>query len=315
MTTLATPRPAATPQATAALRSRRRMSGERLALLVFLLPALIYLILFFGYPLALNVYMSFTEYGSRSFITGEAPFVGLDNYITVLQDKIFSRALWNTLLFTFVSVAFQIILGMGGALLLAKRPYGSRVMSALVLLPWLFPFVITATIWKWILAEGGALGDVAALFGIANPLWLTDPATAIWAIILINIWAGLPFNIVILASGLRDVPPELHEAAALDGAGSLRRFWHITLPSLRGLLLVVTVLGLVLTLKVLDLILILTGGGPANSTQTLAMLAYQASFANFDFGEGAAIGNILILLTLVFAIAYAFVNRRSEEAS
>ena len=152
-------------------------------------------------------------------------------------------------------------------------------------------------------------------FGIIdNPIpWLTSPDVALIAIILVNIWLGVPFNLTLLYSGLQDIPEELYEAGALDGATGWKAFWHITWPNLRAVVSVVLMLGVIYTLKVLDIILGLTQGGPANATQTIATQSYQRSFVEFKFGEGAALSNILILISLVFAIVYLRATRRQVD--
>jgi multiple sugar transport system permease protein len=132
-------------------------------------------------------------------------------------------------------------------------------------------------------------------------------------VILVNIWIGIPFNALILYGGLQDIPEELYEAAALDGVTGFKRFWTITFPLLKPVVNVVLVLGVVYTLKVLDVILGLTGGGPANATQTLATQTYQLSFVIFDFGRGAAVSNILIAISLVFAFIYLRANRKAVD--
>ena len=139
--------------------------------------------------------------------------------------------------------------------------------------------------------------------------WLSSPDVALIAVIMVNIWIGIPFNVTLLYSGLQDIPDELYEAGALDGATGWKAFWHITWPNLRAVVSVVLMLGVIYTLKVLDIILGLTDGGPANATQTIATQSYQRSFVEFKFGEGAALSNILILISLVFAIIYLRATR------
>lgn len=286
---------------------------QRLSYILFLLPALAYLLIFFGYPLVESMRMSLTEYTTATFITGEAPFVGLENYLAALGSPLFAAALANTVLFTVASVAGQLVLGVALALFFEKRFPGNRVMSTLLLLPWLIPLVVTATIWRWILQEEGAVNAILGMAGISEHGWLSDPSTALVAVIVVNIWIGVPFVVTIFGAGLQGVPADVHEAATLDGAGYWRRFWSITLPSVRPVISVLVVLGIVFTLKVLDLVLIMTGGGPANSTQTIALLSYTQSFREFRFGEGAAFGNILLLLTIVFALLYVRMTRRHER--
>ena len=146
-----------------------------------------------------------------------------------------------------------------------------------------------------------------------HPGWLTSTSLALAAVIMVNIWIGIPFNLTILYGGLQDIPEDLYEAASLDGATGWQRFRYVTWPLLRPVVSVVLVLGVVYTIKVLDVILGLTGGGPANASQTIATLSYQLSFTEFNFGQGAALGNILIAISLVFAIFYLHANRRAVD--
>nr|WP_240134009.1 sugar ABC transporter permease [Actinotalea caeni] len=284
--------------------------------LAFLVPALLYLLLFFGYPVVKNVVMAFQEYTTATFYTGEAPWVGWANYAAVIDDPVFSRALMNTGLFTVGSIAGQFTLGLAIALFFHKRFPLSGVLRSLLLLPWLIPMIAASAVWRWILdTDNGVLNRALGLlpFVDGRPAWLTSTSLALLAVVIVNIWLGIPFNATILYGGLQEIPDELYEAGALDGATGARAFWSITMPMLRGVVTVVLVLGVVYTLKVLDVILGLTNGGPANATQTVATLSYHLSFREFDFGMGAALGNILILISLVFAVAYLRLNRRAVD--
>lgn len=190
------------------------------------------------------------------------------------------------------------------------------LLRSLLLLPWLLPLIVSGATWRWILdQDGGVLNQALTGIGIAaSPIpWLSSPSVALVAVILTNIWISIPFTTVILHGGLQNIPAELYEAAALDGATGWRAFRHVTWPQLRPVLTVVLVLGVVYTVKVLDIILVLTGGGPANATQTIATQSYTLSFQQFDFGQGAAMGNVLILISLVFSVIYLRANRRSAD--
>ncbi len=143
--------------------------------------------------------------------------------------------------------------------------------------------------------------------------WLTGTSQALVSVILVNVWVGIPFNTAILYGGLQDIPPHLYEAAKLDGAGPVRSFRHVTWPLLRPVVGVVLVLGVVYTLKVVDIILVVTGGGPADATETLATQAYELSFRQFEFGRGAAMGNVLIVISLAFALVYLRAGRRARS--
>jgi multiple sugar transport system permease protein len=273
-----------------------------------------YLLLFFGYPVLQNVLMGFQEYTTATFYTGEAPWVGFANYGAVLTSAVFDQALLNTVLFTVGSIAGQFVIGLAIAVFFQRRFPLSGVLRSLLLLPWLIPLIVSGAVWRWILdQDNGALNRFLGGLGLVgeNPGWLTSTSLALIAVIGVNIWIGIPFNTTILYGGLQDIPEELYEAAALDGATGWRAFRHVTWPLLRPVVNVVLVLGVVYTIKVLDIILGLTGGGPANATQTIATQSYHLSFQEFEFGQGAALGNVLIVISLVFALLYLRANRRA----
>ena len=278
-----------------------------------MVPAVVYLVLFFGYPVVKNVVMGFQHYTSATFFTGIAPWVGFENYSEVLHSAVFSKTAVNTVLFTAGSIAGQFGIGLCLALYFQRRFPLSGVLRSLLLLPWLIPLIVSSAIWRWILDEdNGALNRVlTGLPLVGHPGWLTSTSLALIAVILVNIWIGIPFNATILHSGLQDIPEELYEAASLDGATGWKAFRYITWPLLRPVVSVVLVLGVVYTLKVIDIILGLTRGGPANATQTIATQSYHLSFVDFDFGQGAAMGNLLIVVSLVFATVYLRASRRS----
>ena len=299
-------------------RARRTStrSRERLLQVGFLVPAVVYMLLFFGYPVVQNALMGFQEYTTRTFVTGEAPWVGLDNYREVIGSSVFTKAAVNTVLFTVGSILGQFVIGLAIALFFRKRFPLSGLLRSLLLLPWLIPLIAASAVWRWILdKDTGVLNQVLGGLGVtdSNPGWLTSTSLALLTVVAINIWIGIPFNTTILYGGLQDIPEELYEAAALDGATRWRAFRHVTWPLLRPVVTVVLVLGVVYTLKALDIILGLTQGGPANSTQTIATQSYNLSFQEFDFGQGAAAGNILIVVSLVFAVLYLRANRRALD--
>ncbi|MET7519454.1 sugar ABC transporter permease [Streptomyces sp. NPDC005480] len=289
---------------------------ERLAQLMYIAPAATYLLLFFGYPIAKNIAMSFQQYTTTTFYTGAAPFVGLENYSKILSSDLFPKALLTTLLFTAGSLIGQFALGLAFALFFQRRfPLGG-VLRSLLLLPWLLPLVVSGTTWRWMLDPDTGVVN-AALRGLhlssSGIPWLTGTSQALVSVILVNIWVGIPFNTAILYGGLQDIPTHLYEAAKLDGAGPLASFRHVTWPLLRPVVSVVLVLGGVYTVKVLDIILVVTGGGPAGATETLATQSYELSFQQFEFGRGAAMSNVLIVLSLAFAIVYLRANRRARN--
>ena len=175
------------------------------------------------------------------------------------------------------------------------------------------PLIVGSAAWRAILEQdSGILNVTLQRIGlIDSPVpWLTSPDVALVTVILVNVWLGIPFNLTLLYSGLQDIPEELYEAGALDGATGWKAFWHITWPNLRDVVGIVLMLGVIYTLKVIDIILGLTGGGPANATETIATQSYERSFVEFKFGEGAALSTILILISLAFAFVYLRATRR-----
>ncbi|MET9076113.1 sugar ABC transporter permease [Streptomyces sp. NPDC004232] len=289
---------------------------ERLAQWMFLVPAAAYLLLFFGYPIVKNVVMSFQQYTTTTFYTGAAPFVGLQNYAKILASDLFAKSLLTTLLFTAGSLCGQFVLGLGFALFFQRRfPLGG-VLRSLLLLPWLLPLVVSGATWRWMLdPDTGVVNAVLRALHLSSSgvPWLTGTSQALVSVILINIWIGIPFNTAILYGGLQDIPTHLYEAAKLDGAGPVTSFRHVTWPLLRPVVSVVLVLGVVYTIKALDIILVVTGGGPADATETLATQSYELSFQQFEFGRGAATSNVLIVISLAFALVYLRANRRARN--
>ncbi|MFE6752645.1 carbohydrate ABC transporter permease [Streptomyces sp. NPDC057684] len=314
MSTFASTAPAAKTSGSSAAPARADSGTRRRGLLrwLFVAPALAYMALFFGYPLVRNIVMSFQHYTPKTYFTGEAPFNGLDNWRAVFADELFAGSLWHTALFTLGSLLGQFTIGLALAVFFSRRFRLSGFVRAILLLPWLVPMVVSAVVWRRILDQDhGMLNSALHAVGLAEGgvPWLNSPGVALLSAILVNIWIGIPFNMVILYGGLQEIPRELYEAASLDGATPWRTFRSVTLPMLRPVVTVVLVLGFMSTVKILDLILALTSGGPANSTQTLGTVTYQLSFLQLDFGQGAVVGNVLILISAVFAVLYLRANR------
>lgn len=297
-------------------RRRNRHRKERLFQWLFLVPAVVYMALFFGYPVVKNVIMSFQDYTTATFFTGEAPWVGVQNYVTVLSSSLFSTSLLNTALFTIGSILGQFVIGLALAIYFQRKFPLNGILRSLLLLPWLLPLIVSSAVWRWILdKDSGALNRFLGDLNIIDTgvPWLTSTSLALIAVVGVNIWIGIPFNLTILYGGLQEIPDELYEAGSLDGATGWKAFRYITWPMLKPVVSVVLVLGVVYTLKVLDIILGLTNGGPANSTQTIATQSYALSFQEFKFGEGAALGNVLVIISLVFAVLYLRASRRAVD--
>jgi multiple sugar transport system permease protein len=296
------------------LRSRQRRRS-RLTALAFVAPLLAYLAAFYVYPLYRNLDLSLRDYTVRSFVSGDAPFSGWDNFQKVLDDPTFGPAMRHTMIFTFVSIAFQYAIGLALAVFFNRHFRLAPTLRALFLIPWLLPLIVSASSWSWMLnSESGVVNYFLHFFGVDPVGWLTSPDWALTSVIIANIWIGIPFNLVILYSGLQNIPGELYEAASLDGASAWQQFRRITFPLLRPVSAITLLLGLVYTLKVFDLIWIMTKGGPGDASSTLATWSYQLGFGSLlpKFGPGAAVGNILILIALVFGLLHVRVQRRQE---
>lgn len=294
---------------------RRQRRRSRLTALAFVAPLIAYLAAFYLYPLYRNLDLSLRDYTVRSFVAGDAPFSGWDNFQKVLEDPTFGPAMRHTMIFTFVSIAFQYAIGLALAVFFNRHFRLAPTLRALFLIPWLLPLIVSASTWSWMLnSESGVVNYALHVVGVDPVGWLTSPDWALTSVIIANIWIGIPFNLVILYSGLQNIPSELYEAAALDGAGAWQQFRRITFPLLRPVSAITLLLGLVYTLKVFDLIWIMTKGGPGDASSTLATWSYQLGFGTLlpKFGPGAAVGNILILIALVFGLLYIRVQRRQE---
>lgn len=296
-------------------RTADRWTADRWTAWAFLAPVAGYLLAFYAYPLYRNVELSLREYTVRSFVQGGAPFAGLDNYRRVLTDATFGPALWHTVVFTLASLVFQFGIGMALALFFHRHFPLARTLRALFLVPWLLPLIVSASTWSWLLnSDAGVVNAALEALGVGPVNWLTSPRWSLLSVIIANIWIGVPFNLVVLYSGLQSIPATVYEAAALDGAGGWQRFWRITFPLLRPVSAITLLLGLIYTLKVFDIIWIMTRGGPTDSSTTLATWSYRLGFGTLlpSFGPGAAVGNLLIVMALVAGLSYLRVRRRLQ---
>ncbi|GAA3799721.1 sugar ABC transporter permease [Sphaerisporangium flaviroseum] len=279
----------------------------------FLAPVVVYLLVFYAYPLYRNVELSLRDYTVRSFVQGDAPFIAFANYAKILGDPTFGPALWHTVVFTLVSLTFQFTIGLALAMFFLKNFRLSATLRALFLVPWLLPLIVSSSTWSWMLnSDSGVVNAFLAVFGAGPVHWLTSPDWSLWSVIIANIWIGIPFNLVVLYSGLQAIDPVIYEAAELDGATGWQRFWRVTFPLLRPVSAVTLLLGLVYTLKVFDIVWIMTRGGPSGSSTTFATWSYRLGFGNLlpAFGPGAAVGNLLIVMALVFGLIYIRAQRR-----
>jgi multiple sugar transport system permease protein len=297
-------------------RPRRRVRPTTWAGLAFVAPLLVYLGVFYAYPLWTNVSMSLHRFTRATFVTGAAPFVGLDIYREVMGSEQFLPIVRQTAVFVVGSLVFQYAIGLALAQFFRRNFPLSAVLRGLFLVPWLLPIIVSATTWQWMMdADSGIINRFLAVFGI-DPVWWLNADHSLISVTIANIWLGIPFNLVVLYSGLQNIPGELYEAAALDGAGAWKQFWTITFPLLRPVSAITLLLGFVYTLKVVDIIWIMTFG--TGTSQTLATWAYSMAFGKgtsgiIKYSQASVVGTILLLVALLMGFVYLFVQRRQED--
>jgi multiple sugar transport system permease protein len=290
---------------------------RKLSNYLFVLPMIIFMLATMAYPIYVNVDMSLHDLNIRTFRAGDAPYIGLDNYRKLIDDPTFWSAARRSLTFTSVSLAFQFFIGFGLALFF-NRPFpGNGFLRAMLLLAWLLPAVVGGTLFRWI-ADGdyGVFNYFLESIGLGQVTnyWLIDPDTALIGTIVANVWVGAPFHLMLLLAGLQNISPTLYEAASIDGADTTDRFWRITLPLMRPVILGVLLLGFIYTFKVFELIFVMTEGGPVDATTVLPIHIYKLTFSFFRFGEGAAAAMLLLLGLLFLAVGYAQLIRAEETA-
>ncbi len=289
---------------------------ERIGLL-FAAPALIYMLIFIGYPIINNIILGFQDVTVRNLVRGEKHFVGLTNYINLFQDEVFVQSIINTLTYTLACLTLQFIIGFALAMLFKNKFAAAKPIRGLSLIPWMVPITITGLMFKFMFStDVGLVNNALSALGLIenNIDWLTSPDTAMFAVIIANVWIGIPFNMILITTGLTTIPSELYESAAIDGASRRKQFTSITLPMLKPTIQSLLILGFIYTFKVFDLVYVMTSGGPVNATQMMSTYSYKQSFELFKYSDGAAIANVLLVILMVFAVIYVKYAYR-EEAS
>jgi multiple sugar transport system permease protein len=292
------------------MTKRAILNSQMIMGYVFVLPALIYMVVFIGYPIIQNVLLSFKNIDVFNFIRPDMQeYVGLDNYRELFTSagSVLPRAVGNTLIFTIFSIFFQFIIGFALALLFSRQFPGCSFFRGVSMISWLLPVTTVGLLFKFMFAtSGGIINQFLTVLGIIRqPVeWLLVGNTAMAAIITANIWIGIPFNMILILTGLTTIPSEIYESADIDGAGRFRQLFFITIPMIKPAIMSVLTLGFVYTFKVFDLAWVMTKGGPVNATHLVSTYAYRLSFEEFLFSKGAASANVLFLILLVFGFFY-----------
>ncbi len=279
---------------------------------VFVAPTVLVILLLVIYPLIQGIWFSFTDMnqfnmGSR-FTSPSYEFIGIRNYLDVFTGAgtAFYQVLRQSIIFTFTSVFFHILIGLGLALLLNQKLRGRTLFRTLLLVPWAVPSFVSAFSWRWLFnAEYGFFNLVLKKFGYTQIEWLSDPFWAMFAVIITNIWLGFPFMMVSFLGGLQSIPESLYEAAKVDGAGAIRRFFFITMPMLRSVTFTVMLLGIIWTFNLFHVIYLVTGGGPFGMTDILPTYTYMEAFQRWEFGMASTYGVIILSLLIVFTNIYS----------
>jgi len=287
-----------------------RQRADRLAGLAFVAPAALTLAALALYPSLWVLWLSLQQ---RIPIFRIARFVGLDHYAFLASDPRFWNAARVTLVFTVVSVGLELVLGLVVALALQRQRAWRRLALSLLLLAWALPSVVTAKLFEWLYHPSAGLVNV--LLGGRSWNWLGDPALALPGLILADVWRTMPFVALLCYARLLTIPPEVYEAARVDGAGRVATLSSITLPLLRSILLVALLFRTLDALRAFDLMYVLTGGGPANTTETLTVYAYRTLFQTLQLGFGAAIGVVIFALVMLVAAGYLRALRREGLAA
>jgi multiple sugar transport system permease protein len=295
--------------------TRGRLSRAYLGMVVepwlYLLPSLLLIGGVMLLPLAIGLLYAFQEFNLLR--PGAARWVGLQNFQDLWADPQFWRALRNTLVWTGASVALQFAGGLGLALLLNTRFHGKRLVQALVFLPWAVPTFLTALTFSWLLNPViGPIPHWLFALGVLEEPYniLGNPDTALWGPILANVWYGVPFFTITLLAALSAIPSELYEAAEIDGASAWQSFTKITLPFLAPMIVITVMLRTIWIANFADLIYVMTGGGPANSTQILSSYIFTTAFKRLDFGHASAIAVVLLALLMAYAAILLAVRSR-----
>jgi multiple sugar transport system permease protein len=275
-----------------------------------ILPALVLLVCLVAYPFGMAVYFSLSDY----WVGSPGGWVGLENYRAILGNEVFRQTVRNSFVFTAIALTFKTVLGVWLAMLLSRNVPFKRVLRGVVLLPWVIPTALSTLAWWWMFDSLYSVVNWTAIrLGIITPPgpnWLGQADYAMAAVIIVNVWRGLPFFAITVLAGLVSIPKEFYEAAEVDGATRRQRFWHVTLPLLKPVLAVVILFSTIFTFSDFNIVQVLTRGGPMNTTHLFATLAYQVGLQGGNLGQGAAISLFLFpMLGVVVFLQLRYIRK------
>lgn len=294
----------------------RQDGADFLGALPFLAPAFLFFSIFVLYPMLTTIQFSFYDWDGLSL---QKTFVGFDKYVSVFtKDPVFFTAFRNSLVWVCLSLVVPTSLALAIALALNQKLVGRNFFRTIFYLPAVLAGIAVATMWRWMYNPNfGVVNYTLTALGLEGLIqsWLGNPTIALFSIFVASTWVVTGLNMVLFLAGLQNVPRDLVEAALVDGAGAWQRFRNVTIPSLQPTIVIVIALTVINSLKVFDLIVGMTNGGPAQSTQVLALWSFTQSFGNHNFGEGNAIATILLIVTLVIVVPYVLWTQRGGEST
>ena len=266
---------------------------------LFILPAAIVLLIFFFIPFFQTFLLSFLDY-SKNIYSPE--FIGLTNYAKLFQNPIFYKILWNTFIYLFVAVPVLAIVPLFLAILINQKIRGVTLYKILIYLPVIVSIVVAAIAFKWLYADQGILNYIVTLIGLQPAGWLTDPNFALYSVIIVTIWKGIGYYMIIYLAALMSVPKELYEACDIDGAGFFTKHLTVTIPHIMPTIALVTTISAISAMKVFAEIYVMTKGGPLNSSKTIVYYIYERAFENLDLGYASAMAVVLLIIVMAFSL-------------
>ncbi len=276
---------------------------------LFLLPAGIVLLIFFFIPFFQTVYLSFFDYSSSIY---HPVAIGLDNYVKLFHSHIFYKVLWNTFVYLFVAVPILVIFPLFIAILINQKIRWVTLYKILIYLPVIVSIVVAAIAFKWLYADQGILNYIVTLFGGSSVGWLTDPNWALYSVIIVTIWKGIGYYMIIYLAALMSVPQELYEACDIDGANFLTKHLTVTIPHIMPTIALVTTISAISAMKVFAEIYVMTKGGPLNSSKTIVYYIYERAFENLDLGYASAMAVVLLIIVMLFSLINIFCFERKK---
>jgi len=279
---------------------------------LFLLPALLCIFGTVFVPILLALKTSF--YQDSFLLPLSKPFIGLNNYYALFQDNLFWISFWRSWYWTIGSIIPQFLIGFATALVLNQVFVGRGIIRGLLLIPWVVPGTVTASIFSMLFTSTGLVNQILIKIGILDQFfpWLSNPGTTMPALLIAHAWRGFPFYMIMMLAALQGIPDELYESAKIDGAGTLASFFYITLPNIKGTIMISTLLGMIWTYGYLDMIYIMTYGGPYYATYTQALYVYFKAFIKGDLGLASAGAILLVVTMLLFSLFYLRLIRKSD---